>query len=244
MVTHANAKGWVRSTLDQLWLIDSYRFACGLIRYVYFVFLNRGLKTLEDSENEGKKQWSLRKSFRGLSDLARNQSLILIRPASVLCGLSPSAKVLILGSETEGEVMNFVAHGFSFENIRAISPVNYSPWIELGDPARTTFVDHQFDLIYLGWSLEKVSDPADLIKEVKRLARPGGYVAYAATTNPQSEEGGASPTSGVRPSFSLIEPAYYFGDLAGETVYTQKAGEELDFTCFFIFRTKERASTD
>jgi SAM-dependent methyltransferase len=90
-------------------------------------------------------------------------------------------KVLSIGPRTEIELYYlWLLFGFEWGNIVGVDLVSASAKIELGDMGvRLPFPDNTFDVVVASHCLEKSRDPARTRDEIRRVARPGGYVCAA-----------------------------------------------------------------
>jgi len=84
------------------------------------------------------------------------------------------AKVLIVGPRTEDDI--FWARSIGLHQARGLDLFTYSPLIDLGDAHQTSYPDHTFDAIVLGWILPYIADPKQVLTEMTRIARPGGLI--------------------------------------------------------------------
>jgi SAM-dependent methyltransferase len=82
--------------------------------------------------------------------------------AHVLAENYPKAKVTILNLWKENDIL----HEY-YDNIDHIQ----------GDLTKMAFPDDSFDLVFLGEVIEHIYDLPEAIKEVKRILKPGGYLA-------------------------------------------------------------------
>jgi SAM-dependent methyltransferase len=183
-------KGIARSTLDQLLLVDSIRYAVVALRYLWFVKLRRRLVTHDPATGRTSPVAfnTVSHNLKGLRDLAVNRSHLLVRPLSVIEALPVDARVLSIGPRTEGELFNLAAHGFMWQHIIGLDLISYSPRVELGDMHATRHPDGSFDSVILGWVLAYSEDPAMAAREVLRITRDGGVVAVGVEYSPQSQD--------------------------------------------------------
>ena len=99
-----------------------------------------------------------------------------------------SMKVLTVGPRTEAELFCLVAAGFAPENIRGLDLISYSSLVDLGDMHDMPYDADSFDVIVLGAVLAYSSDNLKVAAEVRRVARPGAFIAVGCEFNPASNE--------------------------------------------------------
>lgn len=204
----------VKILLRQLLLVDSIRSYLAWLRFFYFVKIKNQLKTYEDEKTEIAEN-TIWHNLKNLSDLAVSRSLKLIRPLSVIEVLNPESKILSIGPRTEGELLNLVAHGFAWNNIRGLDLISYSPRVDLGDMHQMPYEDNTWDAICMGWVLAYSDDPVQACKEVIRVAKPGAIVAIGVEYNPLTNE-------------QILEQ---YGYLAGSAKRISSVSQILSFFC-------------
>lgn len=97
-------------------------------------------------------------------------------------------KILAVGCRTEDDVYWLRAYGF--RNTYGFDLFSYSKNIIVGDIHRTAFPDNTYDVVLLGWVLSYSKDPGAIIKECKRILKPGGLLGIGIEHNPlQDTEG-------------------------------------------------------
>jgi ubiquinone/menaquinone biosynthesis C-methylase UbiE len=57
--------------------------------------------------------------------------------------------------------------------------LSYGPWIGVGDIHATNYESATFDAVLLGWMLAYRTRPDQVIREVKRILKPGGLLGLA-----------------------------------------------------------------
>jgi SAM-dependent methyltransferase len=183
-------KGLLRHTLDQVLLIDLLRYAVVWVRYFWFAKVLGRLKTLgaDGTTHTAVADNTISHNLKGLVDLAVNRSHLLVRPLSVIEALSVDARILSVGPRTEGELMNLIAHGFSWHQLSGLDLISYSPKIQLGDMHSTPYADNSYDGVLLGWVLAYSDEPSSAAQEIIRITRPGGVIAIGVEYSPQSQE--------------------------------------------------------
>ena len=67
-----------------------------------------------------------------------------------------------------------------------------------GDAAQMPFADGFFDRVHCSWLLEHVPDPVKILREVRRVLRPGGYCQFSEVDN---------ESLGSEPSFEELRRA-------------------------------------
>jgi len=211
--------------LDQLLLVDLLRYAVVALRYLWFVFVRRSLRTFDTApgSQSAVATHTVSHNLKGLRDLAVNRSHALVRPLSVIEALGVDANVLSIGPRSEGELFNLAAHGFVLSRVRGLDLISYSPRVALGDMHATPFDADSFDAVILGWVLAYSEDRRLAASEVVRITRKGGIVAVGVEYSPQSvdeieAELGYQPGSRNRIA-SCTEILSYFGQAVDHIYY-------------------------
>lgn len=176
-----------------------------ILRYLYFVYLKKNLKFLEDfnrqnlSYNKKDNQDALEKNlnFRSqlfnLKKIRNSLSNFSGNRISILLNQLPSfdyirreeIKVLIIGPRTEGDIYQALLSGIKKENIFAIDLFTYSPYITLGDMHNIPYENDKFDLILSGWTLTYSEDNKKAIDEIIRVSRNNALVGIGYTFKDQ-----------------------------------------------------------
>ncbi len=169
-------KGIFVGFFHQLLQVDLIRYIIVRIRYFYFVTIRRRLKTY-DLKSKNIAVNTVSHNLKGITDFAAVRPLALIKPLSVIESLSMDAKILTIGSRSEGEIFALIGYGFMPKNIRGLDLISYSPWIELGDMHNMNYEDNSFDVVFLGWVIAYSRSPEIVAKEVIRVIKPGGIIA-------------------------------------------------------------------
>lgn len=183
-------KGLLRHTLDQLLLVDLFRYAVVAVRFFWYVRIRRRLLTfdLKSGQSAAVAPNTISHNLKGLRDLAVNRSHWLVRPLSVIESLPVDAKILSVGPRTEGELFNLAAHGFALAKVSALDLISYSPRVQVGDMHHMPFADAVFDAVILGWVIAYSEDPRAAAREAVRVVRSGGVIAVGVEYSPQSQE--------------------------------------------------------
>src|SRR5262249_12226597 len=110
----------------------------------------------------------------------------LTNPAFVeFLELRPACAVLEVGSGLgilAGEVAARVPQGevigleFSTEQLPAAAVTQPNLRFQQGDAHRLPFDPARFDVVYCRYLLEHVADPVQVLREMRRVLRPGGWV--------------------------------------------------------------------
>lgn len=195
-------KGHLRHLIDQLLLVDHIRYLYMKVRFIYFVYVRRRLKSLDISTGDVAKE-TVTHNKKGLIDVLVTRSNALVKPISSIESLNIDSKILSIGPRTEGELFNLAANGFLLENIKGLDLISYSPLVELGDMHNMPYQDNQWDAIVCGWVLAYSDNRTKAASELIRCCRPGGVIAIGVEYNPFSneeilEEEGYIPGSNTR----------------------------------------------
>lgn len=97
-------------------------------------------------------------------------------------------KILIIGPRNEAELFNFIEYGFSRKNIKAIDLFSYSSLIELGDMHDLKYEDNCFDIVYAGWVISYSENRELAIREMMRVCKNDGEIAFTATLSQTSNK--------------------------------------------------------
>jgi len=108
--------------------------------------------------------------------MKKRMSLLLYPTAALLANV-PWANVLIVGPRTEDDIL--WAWSLGLRGARGLDLFSYSPWIEVGDIHATNYKSDSFDAVLLGWMLAYSTRPDEVIREVKRILKPGGLLGIA-----------------------------------------------------------------
>lgn len=246
------AKGTLRHTLDQLLLVDLFRYLVVALRYLWFVNIRGRLRTLEPGKgaHEGVAQNTVWHNLKGLRDLAVNRSHLLVRPLSVLETLPTDARILSIGPRSEGELLSLAAHGFQWSRIEALDLISYSPRVRLGDMHAMPFEDGAFDAVVVGWVLAYSEQPVQAAREIARVTRPGGIVAVGVEYSPLSQEEMKAELGylpGARKRIASCEEILsFFGDAVDHvyyrhTVAPRDRARQGNFCLLFSVRDGARA---
>lgn len=111
-----------------------------------------------------------------------NRMALLLYPIAAALRLRNDPQVLIVGPRTEDDI--FWARSLGLRNARGLDLFSYSKLIDIGDMHSTSFVSGQFDAVILGWVISYSNDPERMVRECKRIVKPGGYIGFGIESNP------------------------------------------------------------
>ena len=178
-------------------------FFVSYVRFLYFVYIKKSLKTLypqdkipdkmaqnkQSGENaQSYNMWYLTKHF-SLKDYYINvrkftgeRLMTHIHPLRAIDFLRFSKmKVLSVGPRNESEIFKLVSVGFKLENIESIDLHTYSKLITLGDMANIPFDRDKFDLVIVGWVLVYTNEIEKSIKELIRVTKNNGIISICSS---------------------------------------------------------------
>ncbi len=169
-----------------IFLLDIARYIVGK-RHYEAAMLEREVDVTEDD----KKLWNdaislAKKGMEGFGASTRTSRLI--RPMAAIDKVFFGAhkmKALSIGPRTEMELLSLVGHGFMPQNVHGLDLISYSPWIDVGNAHDMPYDDNSFDVVIAGWVLVYSSDPAQICKEMYRVARNGAVIAIGSTYWPE-----------------------------------------------------------
>ncbi|WP_186002381.1 class I SAM-dependent methyltransferase [Mycobacterium sp. KBS0706] len=186
---------WLPSELLRVRL---FRFMVCAVRYVWFVFILRRLRTTAGTD--GVARTTVAHNLRGMLDLHVERSLRLIWPLAAQAAGDRvdlrDQQVLSIGPRTEGELFNLVAHGFRLRNITGLDLITYSPRIQLGDMHAMPYAAASFDIILAGWVISYSDHKQRAAHEILRVAKPGAIVAIGVEWGRKTPEQVAAERAG------------------------------------------------
>lgn len=121
--------------------------------------------------------------------------------------LSTKPRILVIGPRNEAELLLLHLYRFPFGDIEAIDIFSYSPLVKLQDMHEIDFPDDSFDVVYSAWTLPYAYDIKKVVKEIRRVLRPGGVVALGYSHTKESSNLDGYPISGgLKELHGLFEP--------------------------------------
>lgn len=169
----------------QLLLIRQIRKIVGKLRYYYFVKLLRKVKTLESKDAI---THTVKHNLKALGLFGLTRMDKLIKPVSVMEGVSKDARILVIGPRNEDDILNLIGSGFNKRNIIGLDLISYSPYIEVGDMHNTRFTDSYFDVVICGWTLSYSNQPKKFAEELTRILKNNGVIAIGVEYSELTEE--------------------------------------------------------
>lgn len=172
----------------QLLLIERVRFYFCRIR---FLFLRKKINFIESS-SEGVGDKTVAHNLDGLMNQKAAFGMsgrmgVLLYPLVMLLREVQSPKVLIVGPRTEDDI--FFAKALGLRDTIGLDLFSYSKYIDIGDIHATHYPSGHFDAVLLGWMISYSSNPEDVIKECKRIMKPGGFLGIGIESNIEMKRG-------------------------------------------------------
>ncbi|MEO5921079.1 MAG: methyltransferase domain-containing protein [Pseudolysinimonas sp.] len=210
-------RAMIANGFRQWLLIDPWRTLVGVTRYT---FLQGRMKVL-DKVSDGVHDIAIPHNIsafkgRGLAafGMANRMKLLLYPVATIREQEGATGQVLIVGPRTEDDLL--LARGLGMRNVRGLDLFSYSKHIELGDIHKTTYPDDAFEAVILGWVIAYSANPAALIKECKRIVRPGGLLGFGIESNidirlkPEARVGRPNPLNSAQDIVDLVKEEIVF----------------------------------
>lgn len=227
-------------------------FFVSYIRFLYFVYIKKNLKTLYSNNNipdkmaqnkstgetgqsynmlYATKHFSLKDYFINIRKFSGNRLKTHIYPLKALDYLRFSnMRVLSIGPRNESEIFQLVSAGFKLENIKSIDLHTYSELITLGDMAKIPFENDEFDLVIVGWVLRYTNDHKKSINEIIRVTKNNGIISICNSTGKKyvkifSEDYIDSSEAILHSSRKLLD---LFNDNIGEVIFKHHPNDEIN----------------
>lgn len=100
-------------------------------------------------------------------------------------------KILIVGCRTEDDIYWMRSYGFT--QTLGFDLFSYSNSVLIGDIHKTDFEDARFDVVLLGWMIGYSKDPETVVKECRRILRPGGLLGIGIDHDPNQDNNNLKP---------------------------------------------------
>lgn len=147
------------------------------LRYLYmrsrYIFLKRRMRILKGFEGHSVVAYNM--NFGSAAFGCGGRMAMLLHPLrGFLFPKHKAAKVLIVGPRTEDDI--FWARSVGLHQARGLDLFTYSPLIDLGDAHQTSYPDHTFDAVVLGWILPYIADPKQVLTEMARITKHDGLI--------------------------------------------------------------------
>ena len=167
---------------QKLLLFKEIRFPVGLLRYYYYRYVACKIRTFEGAQAHLGRN-TLAYNFGNIrhSLVTHDRVLHMIWPLIAVECVAVNKrhlKTLSIGPRSEGELLLIAAHGFAWKNIRGVDLFSYSPRIDVADMHEMPYAANSFDIVFSGWTLAYSDDQARALREMIRVLKPGGFVAF------------------------------------------------------------------
>jgi SAM-dependent methyltransferase len=100
-------------------------------------------------------------------------------------------RVLIVGCRTEDDIYWMRAYGFT--QTIGLDLFSYSRNILVGDIHKTDFEDASFDIVLLGWMISYTKNPAEVIRECRRILKKDGLLGIGIDHDPKQNNNDIKP---------------------------------------------------
>jgi SAM-dependent methyltransferase len=162
--------------------------------------------------------------------MGRRMSLLLFPVAALLKDRGPAARVLIVGPRTEDDIL--WARSIGLVNTTGLDLFTYSGLVGLGDIHRTDFPDDSFDAVLLGWMISYSTEPEGVVRECRRILKPGGFLGIGIESNPSQRTLGIQP-----PRVNALNSARELIALVNAPVaFTNDPYEDVLHDCAVVFK--------
>ena len=169
--------------LQQFLQVREIRNAVALVRYFVLRVVLRRSKTISDPDRPhlGRETFNYNFATMRRSVTTVDRMHHLLRPVTAIASVAtnlPTLKTLSIGPRAEGELLLIAGYGFSWNNIHAVDLFSYSPRIDVSDMHDMPYGDSTFDIVFSGWCLAYSDDPPRALREMIRVLKDGGIVAF------------------------------------------------------------------
>ena len=171
-----------RSIYLSLYNSEYFRIFIGYIRWFYFVKISKKLKTFEGGDPKDNLENTISHNMIvydkfPLVDFRVKRMTNLINSIGGIETLKNESVFLIIGPRTESDILKI--KGLFYTNrIFAIDLISYSPWIDLQNMHELNFESNFFDCTICGWTISYSNNPILLIKNLIRVTKNAGFIAF------------------------------------------------------------------
>ena len=159
----------------QLFRNDYLRFILVYIRFLFYRFFykHREIYSPHSIPNTNKYNRSALNSIR--TETFYNRIRYLHGILMSLEYINKNAKILLIGSRSENELIYLKSYGFI--NITCVDIISYSPKIKCMDMHDLKFKNSTFDIIICGWTLVYSQNQIRCANELVRVSKNNGIIA-------------------------------------------------------------------
>jgi SAM-dependent methyltransferase len=174
--------------LRTLWLLRNDRFRFHFVKLRY-QFLKRRMRFFETGSGDIGEKTIPHNLSAFLSDAAfgcGGRMALLIYPLAAYFHFyqvrRQHLKILVVGPRTEDDIFWLKAYGFL--GTTGLDLFSYSNSIDLGDIHHSGIPGQSVDAVLLGWMISYSKDPEGVIRECRRILKPGGLLGIGIEHNP------------------------------------------------------------
>lgn len=171
--TSTNPHFAIMALLKDLLRIRSVRQKAVRARLSYFL-AKRSLRTLDESGDSY--SVTVKHNLKGLR-YCDDRMLDILMPLFASESFKPNGHTLIIGPRNEHDLLLYTSLGGSWNTVRGVDLITYSPKIDIGDMHHLPYEANAFDAIICGWTLSYSKQPQKAVDEMLRLLKPGGMIA-------------------------------------------------------------------
>ena len=213
--------------LRQLLRVEWLRVIVLTARYYFYARLLGRLRAYEDASgdvSENTVKYNLSAFSR---PLLLRRTAVLLRPFSVIEGLGPDSRILVVGPRSEDDLLHLA--GYGFRNVRGVDLISYSPHVDLGDMHALAYPDDSFDAVLYGWVLVYSDAPQRAALEALRVVKDGGLIGIGAEHYPDvgSAPGGPGYAIGGRRINTARDHLELFAPHVKHVFFLHDAGDRV-----------------
>ena len=169
--------------LQQFLQVREIRNAVALVRYFVLRVVLRRNRVFSGREQKHLGRRTFEHNYGALRHSVTTVDRMhhLLRPVTAIASVAtnlPTLRTLSIGPRAEGELLLIAGYGFTWNNIHALDLFSYSPRIDVGDMHDMPYEDSSFDIVFSGWSLAYSDDRPRALREIIRVLKDGGIVAF------------------------------------------------------------------